>query len=74
MFCGVHCPSVNGPVPIGFAMLSPTGSLRADQMCCGTMLTWSAIGKKYGTAELANVMTTLSVPDLVTLESTDHTD
>src|SRR4051812_18412698 len=74
MFCGVHWPSVNGPVATGWLTTCVDGSLYVDQMCCGTMLTWFATWKNAGAAACVNVRTTSSLPLLVTLESSDHTD
>ena len=60
---------MNGPVPTGFGFAQVAGLAAAspvDQMCLGTMPTWFAKLKKYGSAGALNFSVTLS-PAAVTL-------
>jgi len=67
----VQDSTVYGPVPTGFGSAQVAGLEAAspvDQMCFGTMSTWLAKLKKYGSAAPLNFSVTL-LPAAVTLVS-----
>src|SRR5262245_9425141 len=69
MLFGEHGLTVNGPVPTGLGSAQVSGCAAASpvsKMCLGTMPTWLAKLKKYGSAAALNVIVTW-LPLAVTL-------
>src|SRR5689334_12474132 len=61
MLLGAHGLTVNGPVPTGAGSAQVSGCAAASpvlKMCLGTMPTWLAKLKKYGSAAWSNVIVT----------------
>src|SRR5689334_24694545 len=61
MLFGLHGLTLNGPVPTGSGSAQVSGCAAAspvENTCSGTMPTWLAKLKKYGSAGLSNVIVT----------------